>query len=249
MNKKDLDRMLRYQRTHQMLFKNSFVGCFSLDMEMLTIEQHVLDKIGVKASTQEYLTNQMFFSPPNDTPECYAKRISIHESVILSQKAINWVGINTARNNKFQILNYVTKPIFRQNDSTTIGLWTETYHPNLLSAPNLKKLIEPCIDIKSFNFDLNFNPLNLTAREYQIMFLLCNGYSPKEITNILSYKSAKKLSVNTIYHTINQTLVAKFGVFNTAQLINKAILLGYDQNIPVSLLQNSVFEISESSAI
>lgn len=249
MNKKDHKQLLNLLETHRTLFKNPFIGLADLDMNVLSISQEVLDKLAIVVSVKDYVRKSIFFKQQGDTPTLSKKRLEIHGEVVISQKAISWVGINTNHHNNYQILNYITKPIFSQDNNDVIGLWTEAHNLNSFSAPTLKKIIEPCIDIKSFNFDLNFNPLHLTPREHEIIFLLCNDYSPKEITAILSHKSAKKLSVNTIYHTINQRLVTKFGVFNTVQLINKAILFSYDKNIPISLLENSVFQLSEASAI
>lgn len=81
------------------------------------------------------------------------------------------------------------------------------------------------------------DPISLTKRQKEIIFLLSLGKSPKNIAEFISRIENKLLSPATVTAIINKHLYLKFGVNSTSQLIEKAILLGFVDNIPESFIR------------
>jgi DNA-binding CsgD family transcriptional regulator len=77
--------------------------------------------------------------------------------------------------------------------------------------------------------DTNHNPVKLSDRELECLFLQLRGKTAKQIAEIL------KLSKRTVEYYIDN-MKSKFGCFNKAELLIAAISLGYQQHVPKNLL-------------
>lgn len=82
-------------------------------------------------------------------------------------------------------------------------------------------------------------PIVLTKREKEILFLLSLGKSPKNIAEFISKIENKILTPATVTATINKHLYLKFNVNSTSELIEQAVLLDLLDNIPGSFIRKS----------
>lgn len=87
-----------------------------------------------------------------------------------------------------------------------------------------------------YHVDENQNPLKLSKRELECLFLLLRGQTAQQTADIL------KLSRRTIESYLDN-IKTKFGCFNKSELLIKAITLGYQNHLPKSLLDKDLTKI------
>lgn len=97
----------------------------------------------------------------------------------------------------------------------------------------LKQIDRKYYDIQKdqthYVIDENHNPVGLSTRELECLFLQIRGKTAKEIADILG------LSKRTIEFYIDN-MKSKFGCFNKTELIMAAMAHGYQYHIPKNLL-------------
>ncbi len=84
--------------------------------------------------------------------------------------------------------------------------------------------------------DENHNPIGLSTRELECLFLQLRGKTAKEIAEIL------KLSKRTVEYYIDN-MKTKFGCFNKTELLTAAMSQGYQYHIPKTLLHLNLPQI------
>lgn len=103
------------------------------------------------------------------------------------------------------------------------------------------------ISLMNYHADtINENPqiqsepnITLTKRQQEIIFLLTLGKSPKNIAEFISQLEGKVLAPATITAIINKQLYTKFEVNSTSKLIEKAIIMGFVNNVPDNFIKKS----------
>jgi DNA-binding CsgD family transcriptional regulator len=133
------------------------------------------------------------------------------------------------------------KSPLRDANNQIIGL---IYHCSSWSQPGLLNLLnkldqkhQPSEAVQAdYRVDENSNPLNLSKRELECLFLLLRGQTAQQTANVL------QLSRRTIESYLNN-MKNKFGCFNKSELLVKAMSLGYQKHLPKSLLNKNLEEI------
>jgi PAS domain S-box-containing protein len=72
---------------------------------------------------------------------------------------------------------------------------------------------------------VEYEKIDLTKRESEILYLLSLNKPAKEIANIFSIIEGEPVAPATVHSMINKQLYPKFNVFNTSDLIKKATML------------------------
>ena len=114
----------------------------------------------------------------------------------------------------YHILNSESKRISLKHEVVLHKMNSETLAINYLSDVSDKERIEHCFDDTNVQF-LNKRTLNISPREKEILQLIANGFSSKEIADRLYISNHTAIS-----HRKN--LIEKFQAKNTAHLINRA---------------------------
>lgn len=98
-------------------------------------------------------------------------------------------------------------------------------------------------DVGNGNPSGELQEYKLTIREHEIMFLLANGSSQEQISQIL------KVSRSTIANIIANQLCIKFGIFgsNTKLLTQKAFACNFHQVVPPSLYRPYIIILDEGN--
>jgi DNA-binding CsgD family transcriptional regulator len=145
-------------------------------------------------------------------------------------------------NDEKQCILYTFNPIINPATNNVAGLTGEM------------QIIDPSIISKMFSF-INAspnqvialpNPVNLSDREKEVLFLLTLGHNYKEAAAILSKATGKQISASTINSIIHRQLFKKFDAINTAELVIKSAQLKTLQTIPSSILElrNGIYELT-----
>jgi len=145
-------------------------------------------------------------------------------------------------NDEKQCIIYTFNPIINPATNNVVGLTGEM------------QIIDPSIISKMFSF-INAeqnqviplsNPISLSEREKEVLFLLTLGHNYKEAAAILSKATGKQISASTINSIIHRQLFKKFDVINTAELVIKSAQLKALQAIPGSILElkNGIYEVT-----
>lgn len=102
---------------------------------------------------------------------------------------------------------------------------------SLMENKPIQKITSPIVQI--------MQPINLTEREKQVLFLLITGRTYKQISVILSRLTPKEVGAATIATIINRQLLPKFEAVNTEDLIEKVANMGLFIEIPGSLIEQA----------
>ncbi|WP_226983012.1 response regulator transcription factor [Zobellia nedashkovskayae] len=115
----------------------------------------------------------------------------------------------------YHILNFEDKRICIKHELLLHKIKEQTLVLNYLFDISEKEKIQKCLVAlnEQFNFSNKNSPVS--AREKEVLYLIANGFSSKEIANILFISNHTAIS-----HRKN--LIEKFRVKNTAHLIKKA---------------------------
>lgn len=142
--------------------------------------------------------------------------------------------IHTLDNDKENRTYFLQKSPLKDNNKQIVGvilLCTPFSAANLLSS--LKQIDQKYYAVQKeqthYVIDENHNPVRLSARELECIFLQIRGKTAKEIAEILG------LSKRTIEFYIDN-MKSKFGCFNKTELIMAAMSHGYQYHIPKNLL-------------
>ncbi len=133
------------------------------------------------------------------------------------------------------------KSPLRDEDNTIAGiilLCTPFSAANLFSQ--IKQIDQKYYSLQKdhmhYMVDENHNPIGLSTRELECLFLQIRGKTAKEIAEIL------KLSKRTVEYYIDN-MKTKFGCFNKAELLTAAMSHGYQYHIPKTLLHLNLPQI------
>lgn len=80
------------------------------------------------------------------------------------------------------------------------------------------------------------SPIDLTAREHEILYFISRGKSYKEIAEIISIRRGIKIALSTIANIVRSSLYDKFGVYNLIDLKKIAIKLNLVSQVPLNYL-------------
>jgi len=133
------------------------------------------------------------------------------------------------------------KSPLRDSNNKVVGL---TYHCSAWSQTNLLKLMnqldkkhQPSEAVaKDYQLDENANPLDLSKRELECLFLMLRGRTAQQTANVL------QLSRRTVESYLDN-MKNKFGCLNKSELLVKAMMLGYQKHLPKSLLSKDLNKI------
>lgn len=81
-------------------------------------------------------------------------------------------------------------------------------------------------------------PIKLTKRQYEILYLLIMGKSPRHIAEYISNVQVKSVTAATVTSIINKQLYQKFNVDSVTKLIEKALLLKIASKVPPRFITN-----------
>lgn len=137
------------------------------------------------------------------------------------------------RNNLNMLIRTEKRPLLNENGKVIgiIGMAIDITD----GLSNVFNFLHQKLAIKNTNIDLT---IKLTKREYEVLYLLLLGKSPKEIALILSNIEDKVIAPATINSIINKSLYLKFKVNSYSQLIAKSIISRSVNLIPSAFLKN-----------
>jgi DNA-binding CsgD family transcriptional regulator len=168
--------------------------------------------------------------------------ISASEPIKLSENNsphVYLVFVNDIHNAKKPFFSVVRSII--DDNKNIIGYFIN----NITAFFNADKLqllekLNPNFSQKSYRHK-NKNPVALSRREEEVLFLLLYGKSAREITEFINKAENNSISVNTIKSIINKQLFFKFDVYDLDELLIKAKAMGYASIIPASfIIENRV---------
>lgn len=140
----------------------------------------------------------------------------------------------TSQNHDGEIRLYLKQKTPIIDPNTKLGIGVRVDFLPIYSLGHFKPYINQ--HIISYNQKPNIidvrNKIILTEIEELILFLLILYVKPKVVTMHLNAIMEKDVATSTIRNTIHQQLLRKFEVYNTDDLIDKAIFLGYDTILP-----------------
>ena len=161
---------------------------------------------------------------------------TIIETRTSSKYILAWI-----KDSKVFLREHYASPIINDQNNEVVGMFVDIsiFEPcetmdgyfNILNKKLNTNFIKPCD-----NFDKQ--KIELTPREYEVLFLLVLGKSQKEIANILSTIYKKELKPNSVASMISKQIYPKFEIFNLANLIEKAIHLNMIDSFPQSLMRS-----------
>ncbi|MFN7096165.1 MAG: helix-turn-helix transcriptional regulator [Gammaproteobacteria bacterium] len=210
----------------------------NLNGEYLSASSHVLDMVTAKpCSSLNQIISKNDYQLQSQRYQAKADTYLANDKSAYENGA--WLGLEAChyQNSPFMTVSY--KKAIINNNKEIIGIFG--FILNFISYPSIKSIINKfdldtelfcgqkrsTVDLLTCN-----NSMNLTQREIECLYYTLRGKSAKSIANVL------KLSSKTIEYYIQQ-LKIKFEVLTKAQLIDKAITLGYLEKIPLSLVYNN----------
>lgn len=169
----------------------------------------------------------------------YAEKIhEVQKRVFTDQNVISFLDLLPYKGElKSYIVTYV--PIFHPSGEV-IAIQSFAARSRFFSH---KEYFNRILDSKE-GLDL-FYSVDLTTREHEIMFLLANGSTQDQISQIL------KVSRSTIANIIANQLCVKFGIFgaNTKLLTQKALQYNLNQTVPPSLYRPYMIVLDEKERL
>lgn len=152
----------------------------------------------------------------------------------------------TSQNHDGEIRLYLKQKTPIIDPSTKLGIGVRVDFLPIYSLGHFKPYINQ--HIISYNGQPNIidvrNKIILTEIEELILFLLILYVKPKVVTMHLNAIMEKDVATSTIRNTIHQQLLRKFEVYNTDDLIDKAIFLGYDTILPRIMIKQFSIRIA-----
>ncbi len=164
--------------------------------------------------------------------------------VIAAHQDIQTISINFLRIDGYKALLVHYKPIINNDTGDVIAIQGKLHkleHP--FSWYNISNLI---INERTNNGIYNKQQDDLLVNiELEILFLLFNCDSYKDISDILSIAHGKIYTQDYVGKVIRRSLMQKLKVFNVTALKKKAIELGYNKRVPLSLMGEMIVEIDK----
>lgn len=212
------------------------------------IIDHIPSSIAWKDNDLKYLgankslINSMGFKDAKDLIGIDDKQLTLNPELLdlfiqqdLSVLSGNTIEIiHTLDNSENDQTYLLKKNPLRDEHKNIIGIiflctpWPQNHLLALLKQIDQKYVSLPN-DTTHYSIDANHNPVGLSTRELECLFLQLRGKTAKEIAEIL------KLSKRTIEYYIDN-LKTKFGCLNKTELLMAAMAHGYQYHIPKNLL-------------
>lgn len=151
------------------------------------------------------------------------------------RKKLHFLDIHD-KSEKVNLYIYRKSPIINPSTNSVLGVYcvVEEYKPRSgIYALN-----------KIYNRYKNNNLIDkidrLTPREQEVLFCVSNGMIERKlISNFLSDIHQKSIGADTTIKDILSSLYGKTGCTSMSDLMNYAIKIGQNQNIPMSLLKST----------
>lgn len=215
----------------QAIKQNNFI-LYDLNQKVLLASSSVIQHL--QFDSQNDMKDKTFADFAHIKPEMITQLINIFVKVIKSKKKISFIGIGGSISPKFknyhELIFQSFEPILddKQNVVAVLAQKLPTVDQNLiyLFFPEFK-----------INFLENSQLIEqLTSREFEILYLLCNGFS--------QYETAAKLKISrsTVLKTISDRIISKLSILNndSLEIIKIGISLGMQAKIPRSLVKEQI---------
>ena len=175
---------------------------------------------------------EFLFEIIQDMP-CFQEKKALYEQVSLTKLKAGYFVVQEIGSSKTLHLHMLMlSPILSPIDKKLIGI--EVTACKLDELPSTHSMTSYC-DL------LENNPVNLTIREREIVYLKLVGKTNLEISKIINKTYKIDITEKTINNITLQQIYPKLKVNNKRDLQIKAQQLGFDKFIPKSLLKAEIF--------
>lgn len=204
---------------------NTICAVYDLDINVVKQSSHL---------------RKIFEANPITSNDQQTLKILLNKSILNKQPIGFFYVVKNTQSNPDHIatatiFSFVTQPLFDQYDSLIGVIMTgNTSFGNNQFLNYYHKIIN--------DESASFEDYNLTHRESEVVYLMTQRFSQREIAKILG------LSRGTVSHIITFSLTEKLGFRqqNSQQIIKKAIKLGFNHQIPASLVDYGIIECTSN---
>ena len=171
--------------------------------------------------------------------EEYFKKILLIQNYVLNhQKVVSFIDL-LPYNNQFKSYMTTYTPVFHPNGEV-VAIQTYAIECRFLGFLEQLNILESNLPSAK-----KYKPSDkLTIREHEVGFLLSNGSTQDQISQILN------ISRNTVAAIIRNQLCPKFGIpgANTKLLVNALISAGIQRNMPPTIWKPCIIVLEETLA-
>lgn len=236
-----------------MLKSDSFTTLFSADAKILFITEKSAASIAIDSADK--CIGMSYATPLEEYIAGLKEKYGLDEDNILGACAKIYQTQLLAINNKKSV-SYIDMIPYAGQFHGYLCILTPILHPNgevvALLANSVKHYLFGLHEfISAANVDnipaLNFLTaenleINLSKRQHEILFLICNGFSQEIVAQML------KVTRGTIAKTISTQICPKFNLVNdSARLIDLARQMKLHQKIPQSLWRQYIVTLEDDS--
>lgn len=160
------------------------------------------------------------------------------------RKTSKWLSLRFSRTPDYWLIILTYAPLINPDTNNIIGYKISGEIPDIpLIFYNLEKIIH----VSHSDYSLPETSIEslFTLQEQAILFLLFNCQNYQEIANLLTLIYRKKISKSMIAKIVIRKIYAKANVINLPALKKYAHDNGYHKKIPLPLLGEFMFELSE----
>lgn len=160
------------------------------------------------------------------------------------RKTSKWLSLRFSRTPEYWLIILTYAPLINPDTDNVIGYKISGERPNLpLVFYNLEKIIQ--VSHRDFNLPDPETDDLFTLQEQAILFLLFHCENYQEISNLLTLIYQKKISKSMVAKIIIRKIYPKASVMNLPTLKKFAHDNNYHKKIPLLLLGEFMFELSD----
>lgn len=235
MNKQDLKIIDNYIKAVSLIMKNEQISVFDIAAQKILYITPTMRYFLDYRKRNFKIENEHFWNLPKPIAELAQDFKDLLESVISTKTPTNALILHSFDESGNKEIKKIERiPILNQFDNQVIGVSDKITNFNF--NENLKHLLhylnKRFHPNGSFKLDNTQQPIKLSNRQHEILFLLMLGKTPRLIAEIINHMEGTTIKPSTVMSVINKQLYEKFQVYSMDQLVEKAVLIGFVNSIP-----------------